>query len=174
MIDTSNKDSILVVADIMHPRGNVVPNAGLTDVKVAVAVFDPSANTAQRPVGAYGLGVYLPHNAIILRAWVDVITTFVSAGADAGTIAIHAQTANDIVSAIAISDATNVWDAGIRGTKIGNFALDGNALTQVAMGAAVAATAVKLTAERQITATVAVQALTAGKAAIYVEYVTGL
>ena len=85
-------------------------------VNVAVATFDPSANTAQRPIAAYGLGVYIPSKAIITRAWVDVVTTFTSAGADAGTIALHVQAADDIVAAIAISDATNVWDAGIHGS----------------------------------------------------------
>ena len=145
-------------------NGNVVP-------EIVCATFDPSANTAQRPVGAYGLGVYLPNKAIITKVWIDVVTTFTSAGADAGTIATHAQSAGDIVAAIAISAAGDVWDAGLRGAKPGSFALDGNALTQVAMAAAEAATAIKMTAEREITATVAVQALTAGKANIFVEYI---
>ncbi len=48
--------------------------------------------------------------------------------------------------------------------------LDGNALTQIAAAAALSATAIKMTAEREITATVAVQALTAGKANIMIEY----
>jgi hypothetical protein len=141
--------------------------------EMAVATFDPSANTAQRPVGAYGLGVYLPAKAIILRAWVDVVTTFTSAGADAGTIAIHAQAADDIIAAIAISDATNVWDAGIHGSKIGypNLGADAAHDSAVEVAALFAGTMVKTTAIREITATVAVQALTAGKANIYVEYV---
>ncbi len=145
-------------------NGNVVP-------EIVCATFDPSANSAQRPVGAYGLGVYLPAKAIITRAWIDVVTTFTSAGADAGTIAIHAQSAGDIVAAVAISAAGDVWDAGVHGAKPGNFALDGNALTQINMAAALSATAIKMTAEREITATVAVQALTAGKANIFVEYI---
>jgi hypothetical protein len=141
--------------------------------EMAVATFDPSANTAQRPVGAYGLGVYLPTKAIILRAWVDVVTTFTSAGADAGTIAIHAQAADDIIAAIAISDSTNVWDAGVHGSKIGypNLGADAAHDSAVEVAALFAGTMVKTTAIRELTATVAVQALTAGKANIYVEYV---
>lgn len=156
--------------DMFFKRGTVTKQDGLTVPKIAVATFDPSGNTAHRTVAAHGLGVYLPDNAIITRVWVDVVTTFTSA-TDAGTIALKAQSANDLVSAIAISDASNVWDAGQHGAIPNNFALDGNALTQIAMGAARAATLIKLTAERELTATVAVEALTAGKAVIYVEYV---
>lgn len=151
-----------------RPRhnGNTVP-------RIAQAVFDPSANTGERTVGAHGLGVYLPDNAVITRAWYDVITTFTTAGADAGTIALSVQAANDIVAAIAVSAAGDVYDAGIRGTKLGTYALDGNALSQIAMGAAVAGSMLKLTAERELTATVATQALTAGKLVLYVEYFLG-
>ena len=170
------KNQKVVAAELGVHRGAVVPVAGIQVTKVAMAIFDPSANTAQRPVGAYGLGVYLPDNAVITRAWVDVITTFTSAGADAGTIALHSQAANDIVSAIAISDASNVWDAGLHGSKLGFPAIAGSTASDTALEVAAlfAGSYLKLTAEREITATVAVQALTAGKAAIYVEYVVGL
>ena len=140
--------------------------------ELAVATFDPSGNTAERPIAAYGLGVFIPDNAVITRAWVDVVTTFTSAGADAGAIALHVQSANDIVAAIAISDASNVWDAGIHGSKIGFPALaDTTTETALEVAALEAATYLKLTAERELTATVATQALTAGKAVIFVEYV---
>lgn len=145
---------------------------GNVAVRLAQAVFNPSANTGERTVAAHGLGVYLPNKAVVLSAWIDVVTTFTSAN-DSATIALHAQSANDIVAAIAISDASNVWDAGLHGSKLGTYALDGNALTQIAMGAAVAGSMLKLTAEREITATVAVQALTAGKAVINVLYCLG-
>jgi hypothetical protein len=141
--------------------------------ELAVATFDPSANTGERTVAAHGLGVFLPSKAILTRVWVDVVTTFTSAN-DSGTIALHAQSANDIVAAIAISDASNVWDAGIHGSKIGIPALADTATeTALVVNALFAASMLKLTAEREITATVAVQALTAGKANIYVEYVIG-
>jgi hypothetical protein len=161
------------VPELSFKRSTVTRFNGVVAPRVVSAVFDPSANTAQRPIGAYGLGVYLPDNAVVTKAWIDVVTTFTSAGADAGTIAVHAQTANDIVSAIAISDASNVWDAGIRGTKVGSYATSGNAETALVQAASLAASMLKLTAEREVTVTVATQALTAGKAVIYIEYVLG-
>lgn len=161
------------VPELSFKRSTVTRFNGVVAPRVVSAVFDPSANTAQRPIGAYGLGVYLPDNAVVTKAWIDVVTTFVSAGADAGTIAVHAQSANDIVAAIAISDASNVWDAGIRGTKVGSYATSGNAETALVQAASLAASMLKLTAERELTVTVAAQALTAGKMVIYVEYVLG-
>ena len=159
--------------DTFFKRGTITKQDGLTVTKIAVATFDPSSNADQRTVAAHGLGVYLPDNAIVVRAWYDVITTFTSAGSDAGTIALKVQTANDLKAAIAISDASTVWDAGIHACLLNNFALDGNTLTAIEMAAARAATTIKLTAERELTATVATQALTAGKLVLYVEYVIG-
>lgn len=165
---------------VVAPEYQVKNKSGITRTKregtvvreLAVATFDPSGNTAERPVAAYGLGVYLPDNAVITMAWIDVITTFTSAGADAGTIAIHIQSANDVVAAIAISDASNVWDAGIHGSKIGFPALaDTGTQTALLVAALFAGSMLKTTAVREITATVGGQALTAGKANIYVEYV---
>jgi hypothetical protein len=153
------------------PRATPSKYQGNQLLQYACATFDPSANTAQRPIAAYGLGVYIPTKAVITRVWIDVVTTFTSAGADAGTIAIHLQTANDVVAAIAISDASNVWDAGIHGSKIGFPALADTATeTALVVAALFAGSVLKTTAEREITATVAVQALTAGKANIFIEY----
>ena len=147
-------------------NGNQVP-------LLVSAVFDPSANTGERTVAAHGLGVYLPPKAIIKRAWVDVITTFTSAGADAGTIALHVQAADDIVAAIAISDASNIWDAGIHGSKLGfpNLGADAAHDSALEVAALFAGVMLKTTAERELTATVATQALTAGKLVLFVEYV---
>jgi hypothetical protein len=139
--------------------------------ELAVATFDPSGNTAERPIAAYGLGVFIPDNAVITKAWVDVVTTFTSAGADAGTIALKVQSADDIVAAIAISDASNVWDAGIHGSKIGFPALADTATeTALEVAALFAGSMLKTTAVRELTATVATQALTAGKLNLFVEY----
>lgn len=170
-----HKFSRIVASQIAIKRGAVAPAAGLTMKKTAIAIFDPSANTGERTTGAHGLGVYIPDNAVITSIVVDVITTFTSAD-DSGTIALHAQSANDIVSAIAISDASNVWDAGLHGSKVGfpNFGADAAHDSALEVAALFAGAMLKLTAEREITATVAVQALTAGKAVIYVEYVEGL
>lgn len=162
------------VPELSFRRSTVARFNGTTAKRVASAVFDPSANTGERTIGAHGLGVYVPDNAIIEKVYVDVVTTFTSA-TDAATIALHLQAAGDIVAAIAISDASNVWDAGIRGSKIGypNLGADAAHDSAVEVAALYAGTMLKLTAEREITATVAVEALTAGKAVVYVEYMLG-
>jgi hypothetical protein len=165
---------------IHAPDFQVINRAGISRVKrtggivreMAVAVFDPSGDTSHRTVAAHGLGVYIPSKAVITRVFYDVVTTFTSA-TDAGTVAIHAQSANDILAAVAISAAGDVLDAGLHGTKIGfpNFGADAAHDSAVEVAALFAATMLKTTAEREITATVAVEALTAGKANIYVEYI---
>lgn len=174
MSELFKKDIPVVAPEFRIPRNSSTPVVynGNQARQIAVATFDPSADSTKRAVGAYGLGVYIPDNAVITSVIIDVVTTFASAGADAGTIALHAQTANDIVSAIAISDATNVWDAGVRGSKVGFPAIAGSTAsdTSVEVAALFAGSMLKLTADREITATVAVQALTAGKMNVFVEY----
>lgn len=134
--------------------------SGNTFKGLAIAVFDPSANTGERTAAKHGLGVYLPDNAIVQRTWYEVLTTFTSAD-DSATIALGADTDSEagIKAAIAISNVANPYDAGLHeGIQDGAVA---NALT-------------KLTAQRELCATVAVQALTAGKARIYCEYIVSI
>jgi hypothetical protein len=156
-------------------RGAVKLDSGLAVKYLASAVFDTagtdSAGVANTTVASHGTGVYIPTKAIITKAWVDVITTFTTASADAGTIALTLQSAGDITAAIAVSAAGDVWDAGLHGTIVGTPALDGNARTAIAGGAAEAAAMFKLTAEREIVVTVGGQVLTAGKMNIFVEYI---
>lgn len=121
--------------------------------EMATASYDVTGGD-DGTVGAHGLGVYIPDNAVITNAIVDVVTTFTDGASDTATIALSAQSANDLVSAVAISNGANPWDAGIH--------------AGVPDGAA--ANAVKTTAERELTATVATAALTAGKLNIFVEY----
>jgi hypothetical protein len=122
--------------------------------KVTTATFDPSANTSERTVAAHTIGLQIPDDEIITRVFYEVLTTFTSA-ADTATIALHLEGANDVVSAIDIDDAGDPWDAGFHeGIQTG-----------------AAATMIKTTAARYLTATVGVQALTAGKMNVYVEYI---
>ena len=163
------------VPDVRLQRKTQDRYNGVSFKRIAQAVFDPSANTAQRPIATYGLGVYIPDNAIITNVFYDVVTTFVSAGADAGTIALTIQSAGDAVAAIAISDASNVWDAGIHGSLIGypNLGADAAHDSALEVAALYASVMLKMTAEREITVAVAGQALTAGKMVVYVEYMLG-
>ena len=173
MAEIIKKDVPIAAPAFQIPRksGTPVPYVGNQVSQFAMATFDPSGVTGDRTIAAHGLGVYIPINAIITKVWYDVITTLTSA-TDAATIALHLQTAGDLVAAIAISDATNVWDAGMHGSKVGypNFGADAAHDTAVEVAALFAGTFVKMTAEREITATVAVEALTAGKVNVFVEY----
>ncbi len=147
---------------------------GLGFTRMARATFNPSANAGERTIGAHTLGVTVPDDAIITRFFYEVNTTFTSA-TDSGTIAFHVEGAGDLLAAIAISDASNVLDAGLRAGKPGypNFGADAAHDSQPEVAALHAATFVKTSAARLITATVAVEALTAGKATLFAEYVQG-
>lgn len=131
---------------------------GLGLMHVAKATFDPSATSGMRTIAAHGLGVTIPDNAIVCGGFIDGLTTFTSA-TDAATIAISLQTANDIRSAVAISTGVS-WDAPAI------FAIVPKANTPESTG-------IKLTAAREITATVAVEALTAGKCTVFLYYTVG-
>lgn len=100
-------------------------------------------------VGAIPLGVTLPNKAIIARAFGDIITAFTSTGG-LGTIALGANTANDLLAAVDADTLSGRFDLIPTGTV---------------------ATMVKATAAREITLTVATAAITAGKAVFFLEYV---
>lgn len=142
--------------------------------KIIKATFDTartdSSGAANTTVASHGLGVYVPSGAIVTNVFFNVLTTFTSA-ADSATLALTLQSAGDLKAAIAISAAGDVWDAGVHACLPGNYALDGNALTAIAMAAAEAGSYILTTAQRELVVTVAVQALTAGKMDIFVEYV---
>ena len=170
-------------ARVVAPEYVIKNKAGITRTKrtgtvvreLAVATFDTagtdSSGAANTTIAAHGLGVYLPAKAIIINAWVDVVNTFTSA-TDAATIALKAEGTGDLTAALAISNASNIWDAGMHGCLPGSYAeatVAGD--SAILDGARKAASYVKTTVVREITATVAVEALTAGKANIFVEYV---
>ena len=161
--------------DFKMKRGAVTRQDGLTVKKVATATFDTagtdSAGVANTTIAAHGSGVYLPDNAVILKMWFDVITTFTSA-TDAGTIAAHASGAGDLLAAIAISAAGNVFDAGLHHGLPGSPILGAEAAhdTSIELAALMATSFIKLSAEKEIIFTVAVEVLTAGKLVAFVEY----
>lgn len=116
--------------------------------KEVIGVYDFSVDTGA--VADYVL-FKLPDNTIITNVIIDVVTAFTSTGG-IGTIALKANAANDLLSAID-ADTLSAIHAGI---PVGT-----------------AATSVKLTADRDITLSVATAALTAGKAVIHIEYFEG-
>jgi hypothetical protein len=144
--------------------GYVAPGTdGLGYMQVARFTFDPSAVAAHRTVAAHKLGVTIPDNAIILGGGLEILTGFASTdgGADKATIALSIQTANDLITATAIETDT-FWDA-VAYKVVGPTALEAGGV----------ATAIKLTAAKEVTATVGTAALTAGKFVGWLFYVVG-
>lgn len=90
----------------------------------------------------------LPIGAIITQVYIDEVTNVTSGGS--ATIAFGANTTTDLIGATAIASFTGI----IAGTPTGT-----------------AATMVKLTAARTLTATIGTAAVTAGKLNVFVEYV---
>lgn len=127
---------------------------GLMAVKVARATYDFAVDGGA--ISSIGLGVTLPDNAIVTRTYIQVITTLTSS-TDAATIALTIPT-DDVAglrAATAISSGTS-WDAGFKdGIQDGVIA---NFSEQCA-------------AEREITATIAEEAVTAGKFIVFCEYI---
>ena len=142
----SQSDEFIIAADIdgLHPH------------RVARATYDFTEYGGT--IGDKGLGVMLPDNAIVTRAWYEVLTTCTSEGADAGTgaLSIPVDDVAGLLAAIAISDVSNPWDAGhhecIQTGTAANFSE-------------------KCTTGRELTFTIAVQNFTAGKFILWVEYI---
>lgn len=117
--------------------------------------FDPSANSSDRTVAAHECGLTVPKNAVVTFAAYKVLTTFTSA-TDAATIAVSIVGANDVVSAVAISNGGNPWDAAVAQETIPKVETSSTWLTT--------------TADSPVTFTVASEALTAGKLVLWVEW----
>lgn len=95
-----------------------------------------------------GKAAVIPDNAIITKVLVDVITAPTSGGA--ATIALGANTTTDIKAATAIASYTGIV---------------------ACVPVETAASCVKTTADRNVVATVATAALTAGRFYVLVEYI---
>lgn len=151
----NNGTSLNTILDTMQTEieeGAIVD--GLMAVKVARATYDFDVDGGE--IGSIGLGVSLPDNAIVTRTYIQVITTLTSS-TDAATIALTIPTDDvaGLVAAVAIGTGTP-WDAGfqdgIQDGVIANFSE-------------------QCTAERELTATIAVEAVTAGKFILFCEYI---
>jgi len=127
--------------------------------RIARATFDFGVDGGSHNTD-YDMGVDLPDNAVITRAWYEVITTFESGGSDAAILGLGLPTddAQGIVAFASISSGTP-WDAGyheaIQTGTAANFST-------------------KTTDARAFTFSIASTAagdITAGKLALFVEYV---
>lgn len=112
--------------------------------------------TGGKDTGTYGLGLTIPAKSYVTKAFYKVLTTFTSASADAGTIALQVASANDLVSAVAISDGSNPWDAS-------------GLVVCIPTGSMANEVAVSTAAE--VSAVVGTAALTAGKLVLWLEWV---
>ena len=146
-----------------------------TKVFVKKVTFDTattdSSGVANTTAAAHGSGVIIPSGAIITNAFYNVRTTFTSA-TDAATIAIKVEGTGDLKAAIAISASGDVYDAGVRGCLPGSYAertVAGD--TAILDAASKAASYIKTTADREVTFTVASEALTAGALDLWITYV---
>jgi hypothetical protein len=160
--DENNQPQLIIVSESYEAVKDLMDAAsvGLGAKKQVVLLFDATGGKA---IGTHALVDYatgaafqLPTGAIITRSWYRVQTTFTSA-TDAATIALGVATdaAAGIKAAIAISNGANPYDAGnVEGISTGTVA------TMVAI----------TTGARNINAVVAVEALTAGKLALVLEY----
>lgn len=131
---------------------------GKTVMKIARFEFD-TAVVANRTIAAHGLGVTLPINAVVVGGFFRVQTAFTSAETNTGTIALSILAANDLQTAAAVSGAPY--------STTGLKAIVPKSNTPESTG-------ILLTSAKEITATVAVAALTAGRLVGVIHYVTDI
>lgn len=131
---------------------------GAVKVEKVIMKYEFGLAARTTTIGAHKLGV-LPARATITKAWIDVDTTFTSA-TDAATIALgYTGAAGAFDAAVAISAVGDVWDAAA--PRVSDAAAAGAVGTYVVIGSSPV----------EVLATIAVEALTAGKGYLYVEYV---
>ena len=163
-LDTSELDVLEVIGDTtataaelnLLDADNTEPADGVWNAVTRWAKAEYAFAVDGGAISAIGLGVTIPDNAIVVGGFVEVVTTCTSSD-DSGEMALHIQTANDLVTATAISGGSNIWDAGIHSI----------------VPAGTGATAIKCTAARAITATITTDAFTAGKLNVWLKYVMG-
>ncbi len=81
---------------------------------VYVTLFDYDFGVSGDPSSTTEISTHeVPAGARVLGGWYEVTTTFSSAGADGATLALSLVGANDLITAILISDATNPWDVDL-------------------------------------------------------------
>ena len=123
---------------------------GIGVARIAKATYDFAVHGGA--IGTVNLGVQLPANAIVLDGMVDVLTAPTSA--DAATIAVQVEAANDIINAAAITGAP--WSTTGRKDII---------------PVGTAATSKKTTVTRAISVVIGAHALTGGRFSVFLRYV---
>ena len=130
---------------------------GAKKVEKVIMKYEFGLAAGTTAIATHKLGV-LPAKATIIKAWIDVDTTFTSA-TDAATISLgYTGSAAAFEAATAISTGTT-WDAAV--PRVSDAAADGAVGNYVVIGSSPV----------EVVAVVAVEALTAGKGFLYIEYV---
>lgn len=127
------------IAPILQPEDALVRTAFIIRGKYDFAVDGGAISTINLTAG-----LPIPNGSTIVQGYIDVTTQVTGAGA---SIACQVEAANDILTAVAIAS----WTTGRK-----------NILPALTAGALTAATAVKLTADRNIAIVVSGGTLTAG------------
>ncbi len=132
--------------------GNQLPVASGIDVpRRAHAIFDVSTG-GHTATGTYGLGVFLPAKAIIMRSWLYTVTLSSGSTAPLSTIAIQCEDANNIKTATNLTNSSA--DTFIEGESTG----------------AVSAAKTSIASPCEISAVVATGVMSTGKWDIYIDY----
>jgi|19_taG_2_1085344.scaffolds.fasta_scaffold00311_7 hypothetical protein len=158
---TMTNAGVVTIANDAITEAKVADSAGVAALgiqKFAIAVYDFAVDGGTAGSIALANTSTIPDNAVVTAVDYDVITTCTSSS-DAATIALALVTDGGLTTAIAISDASNPWDAGVYSAAgvSGAFSND--------------PTTVKTTGARDILLSVAGgQNLTAGKIVFRVEY----
>lgn len=143
------------ISDNFAALGPVDAFDGLWIRRTARCTYD-LAVAANRTVAAHPMAVTLPANAIVVGGVAEVITAVT--GEASATLAVHIQTANDIIAAAAVSGAP--WST--QGRKA------------IVPKCNTPESGIKLTAAGAVTFTVGTAALLTGKVVVYLDYYEGL
>lgn len=144
-----------IIEGAVQRQGNPTAEGAMAgSLQVARASYDFAADGGA--VGAVNLFNALtqdviPANAVIIGGWIDVITPLTSGGA--ATVRLDLEAAGDLLAAAAVSGAP--WSTAGRKAILPVFTADSSLRT---------------TAARNIVATIATAALTAGKFDVYLVY----
>ena len=128
---------------------------GAVKVEKVIMKYEFGLATGETAIGTHKVGI-LPAGATITKSWIDVDTTFTSA-TDAGTIGLGITGSVSLFETPAAISVGTAWDA---------------AVPRVAsVGIGVVASYSVVATDVQVIVVVAVEALTAGKDYLYIEYV---
>jgi hypothetical protein len=115
--------------------------------KVTVCKYDFADDAGA--IGSIDLGCDLPDNAIVTNVWGDILTAFVTSGNN-GTIALTGNAAADLLAAVDADTLSNQFGGAVQWATESGY--------------------VKTTAKRDVTLVIASEAVTAGKAIFYINY----